>query len=40
LGEGGEGGPDPPESREDKQSLLSEEGGNMKKEEKGRASQA
>jgi hypothetical protein len=36
----GEGGPGPPESREDKQSTLSEEGGNMEKEEEGRTSWA
>jgi hypothetical protein len=40
LGEGGEVGPGPPESREDKQSALSEGGGNMEKEEKGRTSWA
>ncbi len=33
LGDVGEGGPGPPESREDKQSMLSEEGGIMEKEE-------
>jgi hypothetical protein len=32
-GRGCEGGPGPPESGEDKQSTLSEEGSNMKKEE-------
>jgi hypothetical protein len=40
LGEGDEVGPGPPESREDKQSTLSEEGGNMEKEEEGRTSWA
>jgi hypothetical protein len=40
LGEGSEGRPGPPGSREDKQSTLSEEGGNMEKEEEGRVSQA
>ncbi len=35
LGEGDERGLSPPESREDKQSMLSEEGGNMEKEEEG-----
>ncbi len=40
LGEGGEGGPGPPESRKDKQSMLSKEGGNMEKEEDGRTSRA
>ncbi len=39
FGEGGEGGPGPPERWEDKQSMLSEEGGSMEKEE-GRASRA
>jgi hypothetical protein len=38
-GEGREGGPGPPGSREDKQSTPSKEGGNMEKEEEGRASQ-
>ncbi len=33
LGERGEGGPSPPECRGDKQSILSEEGSNMEKEE-------
>jgi hypothetical protein len=32
LGEGGEGGPSPPGSKEDKQSVLSEGRGNMEKE--------
>jgi hypothetical protein len=40
FGEGGEGRPGPPESREDKQSTLSEEGGNMEKAEEGRTSRA
>jgi hypothetical protein len=40
LGKGGEGGPGPPGSKEDKQSVLSKGGGNMKKEEEGRKSQA
>ncbi len=40
LEERGEGGPGPPEGREDKQSMLSEEGGNMEKEEEGRRSRA
>ncbi len=33
LGKGVEGGPGPPGSKEDKQSVLSEGGGNMEKEE-------
>jgi hypothetical protein len=33
FGEGGEGGPWPPESWEDQQSMLSEEGGSMRKKE-------
>jgi hypothetical protein len=37
--EGGEGGPGPPDGEGDKQSTPSEEGGNMEKEEEGRASQ-
>ncbi len=40
LGEGEEGGPGPPESRDDKQSMLSEERGNMEKEEERRTSRA
>jgi hypothetical protein len=36
LGKGGEGGPSPPGSKEDKQLELSEGGGNMEKEEEGR----
>jgi hypothetical protein len=35
---GGEGGPGPPGSKEDKQSVLSKGGGNMEKEEEGRTS--
>ncbi len=38
LGEGGEGGPGPPESKGDKQSVLGEGRGNMEKEEEERAS--
>ncbi len=37
LGERGEGGPGPPKCRGNKQSTLSEEGGNMEKEEEGRS---
>jgi hypothetical protein len=33
LGKGGEEGPRPPGSKEDKQTVLSEGGGNMEKEE-------
>jgi hypothetical protein len=40
LGERGERGPGPPENRKDKQSTLSEEGGNIEKEEVGRRSRA
>jgi hypothetical protein len=40
LGEGGEGGPGHTESWEDKQSMLSSEGGNKEKKEGGRASRA
>jgi hypothetical protein len=41
LGKGGEGGgPSPPGSKEDKQSVLSEGGGNIEKEEEGRTSWA
>jgi hypothetical protein len=40
LGEGDEGGASPPESKEEKQSVLSEEGGSMEKEEEGRMSRA
>ncbi len=39
-GEGGKGGPGPPDKEGDKQSTPSEEGGNMEKEEEGRTSQA
>jgi hypothetical protein len=35
LREGAEGGPGTPEGSEDKQSMLSEEGGNLEKEEEG-----
>ncbi len=38
LAKGGKGGPSPPGSKEDKQSVLSEGGGNMEKEEEGRTS--
>jgi hypothetical protein len=39
-GEGGEGGPGPPNKKgEDKQSTPSEEGGNMQQEEEGKKSQ-
>jgi hypothetical protein len=40
LWEGGKGGPGPLESREEKQSMLNEEGDNMEKEEEGRANWA
>ncbi len=40
LGKGGERGPGPPGSKEDKQSVLSKGGGNMEKEEEGRTSRA
>jgi hypothetical protein len=39
LGDGGAGGPSPPGSREDKQSVLCEGRGNMEKEEEEWASQ-
>ncbi len=39
-GEWGEGGPGPRDKEGDKQSIPSEEGGNMEKEEEGRTSQA
>jgi hypothetical protein len=39
LGEGGEGGPGPLGSKEE-QSVLSEGGGNMEKEEEGRTGRA
>ncbi len=39
-GEGGKGGPGPPNKEGDKQSTLSEEGGNMEQEEEGRKRQA
>jgi hypothetical protein len=40
LGEGGEGGPGPPECEGDKQSTPSKERGNMEKEEERRKSWA
>jgi hypothetical protein len=40
FGKRGEGGPGPPGCRGDKRSALSEEGGNMEKEEEGRRSRA
>jgi hypothetical protein len=40
LGVGGEEGPGPPRSGEDKQSTPSKEGGNMRKEEEGKTSRA
>jgi hypothetical protein len=39
LEEGCEGGPSPPGSREDQQSVLNESRGNMEKKEEERASQ-
>ncbi len=39
FGEGGEGGAGPPESREDKQSMLSKGRDNMDKDEEGRTNQ-
>ncbi len=39
-GEGGEGGPGPPDKERDKQSTPSKEGGNMEQEEEGKKSQA
>ncbi len=38
--EKGDGGPGPPDKKQDKQSSPSEEGGNMEQEEEGRKSQA
>jgi hypothetical protein len=40
LGEGGEGGPGPPRSMEDKQSVLSKGRDNIDKDKEGQASQA
>jgi hypothetical protein len=40
LGKGGEGGPAPPGSKDDKKSGLSEGRGNMEREEEEQASQA
>jgi hypothetical protein len=40
LREGGEGGPGPPESREDRQSVLSKGRNNMDKDEEGWANRA
>ncbi len=40
LREGGEGGPGPQDSKEDKQSVLSEGRGNMAKEEEEQVSRA
>ncbi len=39
-GEGGKGGPGPPEKERDKQSNPIKEGGNMEQEEEGKKSQA